>query len=60
MGLRGALERRDVLEQITGSKPHLGLGAHSTVEVVVEFLDGSQVTLSNIPVNRKIVIGGSL
>ena len=35
---------------------HFGLGPHQSVDVIVEFPDGSQVTLTNVSANQLIVI----
>ena len=38
---------------------HFGLGSNTLVDVVVEFVDGSQVTQTNVSANQLLVIDGS-
>jgi hypothetical protein len=38
---------------------HFGLGSHESVNIVIAFLDGSEVTATNIPANQIVVVDGS-
>jgi hypothetical protein len=38
---------------------HFGLGSHKSVSIVIVFLNGSEVTATNIPANQTVVVEGS-
>jgi len=38
---------------------HFGLGTHESVDIVIVFLNGSEVAATNIPTNQTVVVDGS-
>ena len=39
---------------------HFGLGRHPSVDVVIVFLDGTEVTAENVPANQTLTVEGSV
>jgi hypothetical protein len=39
---------------------HFGLGRHTSVDIVIAFLDGSEVMATDVPVNQAVTVEGSI